>query len=357
MATLLVLLLGCLVGALGEDHQLGMISSPPPPYHDIRTTVEPSQSTKWPIVEPETEQPAIIENVTDRSDNSSSEPEKRPDNYFDLLIFTQHWPYTTCLDWEEKRHGSCSEIGNPTWSVHGLWPTQFHRIAPSFCNSSWPFDVAVLDDIRGDMDTYWPDIEIRDAPNSLWDHEWSKHGTCAVGQVDGVTSEKEYFRTGCRLAKENPVSDWLTKAGISPSDNKRQPLSAVWNAVLAGAGTRPHIDCEKIDGQVYIKEVKVCFNKKLERVDCDGIKSSRSKRRPKMMGTCARWGEFIYPSSAVPPSEEDFAIDDDEVDISTMTLVGSIIGGVVSVGAAVALLVGCCLYQKSRRERSGYQSL
>ena len=99
MATLLVLLLGCLVGALGEDHQL-------------RTTVGPIQSTKWPLVEPETEQPAIIENVTDSSDNSAPEPEKRPDNYFDLLIFTQHWPYTTCLDWEEKRHGSCSEIGD-----------------------------------------------------------------------------------------------------------------------------------------------------------------------------------------------------------------------------------------------------
>merc|ERR1711962_1704534 len=108
-----------------------------------------------------------------------------------------------------------------------------------------------------------------------------------------------------------------------------------WNAVLAGAGSRPHIDCEKIDGQVYIKEVKVCFNKKLERVDCDGIKSSGSKRRPKMMGTCTRWGEFIYPSSAVPPSEEDV--------ISTTTLVGSVIGGVVTVGAAGALLVGCCI--------------
>ena len=33
------------------------------------------------------------------------------DNHFDVLIFTQHWPYTTCLDWEEKRHGSCSKIG------------------------------------------------------------------------------------------------------------------------------------------------------------------------------------------------------------------------------------------------------
>ena len=84
---------------------------------------------------------------------------QKPDNHFDLLIFTQHWPYTTCLDWEEKRHGSCSKIGedpgtdrfyqcnlileltnstNATlihgisgrsaWSVHGLWPTQFHKI-------------------------------------------------------------------------------------------------------------------------------------------------------------------------------------------------------------------------------------
>ena len=34
------------------------------------------------------------------------------DHHFDLLIFTQHWPYTTCLDWEEKRHGSCSKIGD-----------------------------------------------------------------------------------------------------------------------------------------------------------------------------------------------------------------------------------------------------
>ena len=41
----------------------------------------------------------------------------------------------------------------------------------------------------------------------------------------------------------------------------RQPLKAVWQAVLAGAGTRPHIDCEKIDGQVYIKEVSPYYAK------------------------------------------------------------------------------------------------
>ena len=90
----------------------------------------------------------------------------------------------------------------------------------------------------------------------------------------------------------------------------RQSLEGVWQAVLAGAGTRPHIDCEKIDGQVYIKEVssrqissmvkllliatiqvKVCYNKNLARVDCDGIKghgTSRQVEKQKMMGTCTR---------------------------------------------------------------------
>ena len=53
-------------------------------------------------------------NVTDQDDNRlvvDGERRRHADNHFDLLIFTQHWPYTTCLDWEEKRHGSCSNIG------------------------------------------------------------------------------------------------------------------------------------------------------------------------------------------------------------------------------------------------------
>jgi len=293
--------------------------------------------------------------------------QQKADNHFDLLIFTQHWPYTTCLDWEEKRHGSCSRIGRSAWSVHGLWPTQFHKIAPSFCNASWPFDVKVLEGIRGDMDTYWPDIELRDVPNSLWEHEWSKHGTCAVGQVDGVSSEEQYFHTGCRLARENPVSDWLAGAGIFPSDTRRQSLAGVWQAVLAAAGTRPHIDCEKIDGQVYIKEVKVCYNKNLTRVDCDGIKghgTSRQVEKQQMMGTCTRWGKFMYPASTVPPTDEDLITEHEEkVGIQpapgfyTSKLANSILGVGITVAAAIALVVGLCLRWKDRRERNGYQSL
>ena len=57
-----------------------------------------------------------------------------------------------------------------------------------------------------------------------------------------------------------------------------------------------------------------------------------------------RWDRHHPPSFKFPQNRLT-----SKVDISTTTLVGSIIGGVVAVGAAVALLVGCCLYQKSRR--------
>ena len=47
------------------------------------------------------------------------------------------------------------------WSVHGLWPTQFGKIAPNFCNTTWKFDYDSVKEIRPDLDIYWPDYEMR----------------------------------------------------------------------------------------------------------------------------------------------------------------------------------------------------
>ena len=68
-----------------------------------------------------------------------------------------------------------------------------------------------------------------------------------------------------KLSQQNWISfsgqKWSMDVTIILRTFFRQPLKAVWQAVLAGAGTRPHIDCEKIDGQVYIKEVSHCYAK------------------------------------------------------------------------------------------------
>jgi len=271
-------------------------------------------------------------------------PEVSKDHSFDILILTQHWPYTTCLDWEESREGNkCREIAHSNWTVHGLWPTQMGRIAPSFCNNSWHFDPSVLKPIMPEMSLYWPDVEIRaHQPDSLWTHEWAKHGTCAA-QLPDIPTEVAYFNKGCQLAKENRITDWLEEADVVPTNDETYDIGKVWNAVLKGTGgKRPHIDCVKIDGQAYISEIKICYSKNFTRVDCDGIKSSEGGD---MLGKCLRYSSFSYPSSVMPPSH-----------LSSSGMIGGIVCTVLAL-SAVGLAIGYMLYRRGRRRGRGYESL
>eukprot|EP00092_Neocalanus_flemingeri_P040408 GFUD01044007.1.p1 GENE.GFUD01044007.1~~GFUD01044007.1.p1 ORF type:complete len:302 (-),score=59.61 GFUD01044007.1:257-1162(-) len=287
---------------------------------------------------------------------SASEVESTKDHHFDVLILTQHWPYTTCIDWEES--GSthkCREITHANWTVHGLWPTQWGKIAPGFCNNSWKFDHDLLKPIMTDMSLYWPDVEMRDQPDSLWTHEWTKHGTCAA-QLPETNSEVAYFSKGCELAQENRITDWLETAGVVPSNDATYSLEDVWDAVMKGTGgMRPHIDCVKIDGQVFISEIKVCYSKNFSRVNCDGIKSGVGGH---MMGKCLRYGRFSYPSSADSFSYL-YSADHEGSEphlLSNSGMIGGIVCTVLAL-SAVGLAVGYMLFRRSRRRGRGYESL
>lgn len=45
---------------------------------------------------------------------------------WDFLVFTQHWPATTCLQWKSEGKGhTCVLPKKPTWTVHGVWYVVF----------------------------------------------------------------------------------------------------------------------------------------------------------------------------------------------------------------------------------------
>lgn len=57
-------------------------------------------------------QPRMIDIV--RSDVSSGD--------WDSLVFTVHWPVTTCLIWKEGRPGNtCILPDHHIWTIHGIW--------------------------------------------------------------------------------------------------------------------------------------------------------------------------------------------------------------------------------------------
>ena len=83
-----------------------------------------------------------------------------------------------------------------------------------------------------------------------------------------------------------------------PSDDKEYSTAQFWSAIVSAAGVRPHIDCEKVDGVAVVKEIKLCYDKSLARVDCDNIVSEKSGEH--MMGTCLRYPSFLYPATSSP---------------------------------------------------------
>jgi hypothetical protein len=80
------------------------------------------------------------------------------------------------------------------YMIHGLWPQINATDYPVNCNNvSYSTPTGQLLD---DMNTYW-----RSCDNTLWEHEWIKHGSCVQAQTNAT--EDEFFNTTLSLFLDN----------------------------------------------------------------------------------------------------------------------------------------------------------
>ena len=151
------------------------------------------------------------------------------DNDFDLIIFTQHWPQTVCFEWKEKSEShKCTLPLNEEWCIHGIWPTQYHKIAPEYCNKTLNFDLAALESIEHTLEEKWMDVQHGLKPASFWKHEWEKHGTCA-SVLESMNTEIKYFQKGLDLLDYYDMKNVLGKASIYPG--KQYPVETILNGI------------------------------------------------------------------------------------------------------------------------------
>uniref|UniRef100_D3TLW3 Ribonuclease n=1 Tax=Glossina morsitans morsitans TaxID=37546 RepID=D3TLW3_GLOMM len=195
-------------------------------------------------------------------------------NDWDLLIFTQQWPATTCYHWREQDKNHVCKLPNikEFWTIHGIWPTKLGHMGPSFCNKTANFDINALQDIMERMNLFWPDIDGEESPQDhwLWKHEWLKHGTCAA-TLDQLNNEIKYFDQGLKWRENYLISNILRDSNIHPDSNNT--VVALHTALIKGLGKNPSIHC-LYDGKndiSYLADIRICFNKSLELVDCDGV--------------------------------------------------------------------------------------
>ncbi|XP_011704178.1 PREDICTED: ribonuclease Oy [Wasmannia auropunctata] len=215
---------------------------------------------------------------------------KQTSNEFDVLIFTQTWPLTACFVWENKSRPndthSCSLPKRDEWTIHGIWPTKYNTIGPQFCNSALPFNPSAIAPIESNLKENWIDIHKGSKPYSFWRHEWNKHGTCAI-EINALNTEFKYFQEGLKLIDKYNMIDVLSKANILPGN--KYMVQDIFMGIQKVLNKRAQIMC--VNGkknESYVIEIRICFDKTLQLVDCDGIYNFPTN--------CDKSKPIIYPS-------------------------------------------------------------
>lgn len=238
---------------------------------------------------------------------------------FDVLIFTQRWPITGCMEWMDKnKHNECVlPSQKEIWIIHGVWPTRFGSIGPAFCNHDASFNITELEPFENELDQFWINIEkgkfgyilcdlcllltkfnlafVGTPHDSLWKHEWLKHGTCA-SVLPKLASENKYFGQGLVWLQQFSMSSVLSKSNIVPDDAPVN-ITDIHKAITDTLTRNPSIHCiqDPKTGELYLDEIRICFSKTLELVDCDGVVKPTIEGT-KIIGNCHLDRLIHYPN-------------------------------------------------------------
>lgn len=205
---------------------------------------------------------------------------------WDYLIFTQHWPVTVCIKWKEIKPINLCNLNSSLWTIHGIWPTRKGTLGPFFCNKTNHFNLTSLSSIKNEMKINWLNVENNTQPDSLWKHEWEKHGTCAF-QVVPLNSELKYFSKGLDWWKDYNIFMILKESGIVPGV-KGYVLNDINDSLVKKLKKRPIIECviDKVSKEFLLSEIRLCFNKSLELVDCNLIKYHNNTADNYVLSNC-----------------------------------------------------------------------
>ncbi|XP_058126647.1 ribonuclease Oy [Anopheles ziemanni] len=223
---------------------------------------------------------------------------------FDLLIYTQRWPITACYEWREHNKDHICGLPDPetSWTIHGIWPTKLNTVGPAFCDKSAVFNVSQLSAIEQQLEQHWINVEKNKPTDSLWEHEWLKHGTCAAQVVEQLNTEAKYFGQGLAWLEQYSVgAAFAASSAIKPGYN--YSLTAMNKALYDYYGKDLAIECyhDSKTHLQFLNEVRICFDKLLQLTDCDGIVGLErialpSSRVATVISNCNVGKPIFYPA-------------------------------------------------------------
>lgn len=180
---------------------------------------------------------------------------------YPYYLFTRRWPPTVCQEADK----CIPDIGKyQRWTIHGLWPEFSNNTWNQYCKNV-TFNVDKINSLRAELEQNWPNLLEHKTPESLWKHEWEKHGTCSI------LNEFDYFFKTLNLNKRYDIDKWLNEAGILPHPTRQYHLQEFYNVI------RQHFDpasvvinCERRNHKQYVNEIMFCisFSDAITPMDC-----------------------------------------------------------------------------------------
>lgn len=80
------------------------------------------------------------------------------------------------------------------YQIHGLWPQYNSSYYPTYCKNVTYHQPK--GELLNELNKYWNSCD-----NTLWEHEWKKHGSCI--QYQNNISENDYFNNTVQLLIKN----------------------------------------------------------------------------------------------------------------------------------------------------------
>eukprot|EP00117_Sycon_ciliatum_P022641 scpid86036/ scgid19476/ Ribonuclease Oy len=200
---------------------------------------------------------------------------------WDYMLFEEQWAPGAC--WQggktlvniqglgRHHHSGSKECDIPAvasdgFTIHGSWPTKDGSEGPNYCNDSWPFSPAPIQDLVSDLDVFWPSFY---GPNAeFWSHEWDKHGVCAA-QLPALNSEHKFFDFVLELRKKHDFKQYFADGGVLPSQDRTYSFTNMTKTVQNAIGVAPFLSCQQGgDGAQYLSALAVCIGRTLTITEC-----------------------------------------------------------------------------------------
>lgn len=190
------------------------------------------------------------------------------DDVWEYFMLVTEWPQSACEQQNSTHQHKCIIPDSVKgWVLHGLWPSTDHGRDPQFCQN-WPFDWSKVQDLNDKLVANWPNLFADTSKTSFWQHEYTKHGTCAAS-VHGFETEHEFFQMTLELKDKYDPQRVLSEHGIVPGDTPYQGLD-IKNALNNGYNVKACAECQNVKGIGYVLLGSyVCLDKSLNLIDCN----------------------------------------------------------------------------------------